>query len=146
MNGPRGAEQASGVESVATDGAIGAEPESHAVVWGGEAVVFDVVSSVEDDHVFEAALSSEFCGAEHGEVVRAFGLGLSVSAEEDADGVFGEEGFRVATRAGCGAVWGGAAGEEECGGCEGRSQDAVDRAVHGRRMRGRQRGFTPKTR
>jgi hypothetical protein len=25
--------------------------------------------------------------------VRAFGLGLSVSAEEDADGVFGEEGF-----------------------------------------------------
>ncbi len=146
MDGPRRAVDASGVESVAADRAISTEPESDAVVWGGEAVVFDVVSSVEDGHVFKAALSSEFCGAEHGEVVRAFGLGLSVSAEEDADGVFGEEGFRVAARAGCGTVRGGAGCEEEGGGCEGRSQDAVDRAVHGRRMRGRQRGFTPKTR
>ena len=130
MDVPRWAVHATGVEAVASDHAVGSEPKSNPVVWCGEAVVFDVVSAVEDDHVLEAALSAEFCGAEHREVVSAFRFCLSVASEKDANGVFCEEGFRVTAGAGCRAVGGGAGGEEEGRGCESRSQDAVNRAVH----------------
>ncbi len=113
MDIPRWSVHAAGVEAVATDHAVGAESEPNPVVGCGEAVVFDAVAAVEDDHVFEAALEPQFGGAEHGEVVGSFGFGLRVASEEDADGVFREEGFRVSAGAGCGAVGGGAGGEEE---------------------------------
>lgn len=97
MDLPRGAEHGSGVEAVSAHHPVGTESEASAVCRTAELTVLESVTTVQDDHEFETALMSEFCGSKHCEVMGLFRLGLGVSSEEDTDSVLSEEGLRIST-------------------------------------------------